>query len=406
MQNFFTGNNRYKSLPRNVFVLSLVSLLNDTSSEIIYPLLPAFLVITLGTSTFAVGLIEGLAESISSLLRLFSGYYSDKIRQRKPLVLLGYSLSSITRPLLAFVSSWHQVFLVRISDRIGKGIRSAPRDALLASEVPPEKRGLAFGFNRAADNFGAVLGPVISFALILFIAEDTNNLSVEEYRQIFLIASVPALLGLVVVAFLVKDVVPNNINTKIQIKFSLSDFDPNFRKFLFAVSLFTLSNSTDAFLLLKAQQTGVNTALLPILWVLLHISKVVSSLIGGDFSDRIGRKKLILSGWITYSLVYLGFAFADEAWQVWVLFFMYGFYFGFTEGTERAFIADLVSEEKRGTAFGLYAFALSITVFPASLIFGAIWDLVNSTFAFVFGAILSMCAFFLLLTVESLPRSS
>ncbi|MCS6873260.1 MAG: MFS transporter [Pyrinomonadaceae bacterium] len=392
---------RYEKLPRNVFFLSLVSLLNDTSSEIIYPLLPVFLTITLGTSPFAIGLIEGLAESVSSMLKLLSGRYSDRIRKRKPLVFLGYSLSSIARPLLAFTTSWHQVLLVRLADRLGKGIRSAPRDALLASEVPKEVRGLAFGLNRAADNFGAVIGPIISLVLILLLAEDFNNPSPEEYKKIFLIASIPAFLSLIVVFFFVKDAKPNNTDGKIVIKFSLKDFDPNFKKFLLAVSIFTLSNSTDAFLLLKAQQAGIATGLLPLLWVMLHISKVISSLVGGELSDRFGRKKLILSGWVLYSLVYLGFAFASKDWQIWTLFLIYGFYFGFTEGTERAFIADLVPEEKRGTAFGLYAFAFSITVFPASLIFGIIWNLANSASAFIFGAFLSMCAVILLMNIKT-----
>lgn len=388
---------RYKSLPRNVVALSVVSLLNDTSSEIIYPLLPIFLTLTLGSSPFAIGLIEGLAESVSSLLKLFSGYWSDKIRKRKPLVFFGYALTAITRPLLAFTTNWVQVLVVRTADRTGKGLRSAPRDALLASTIPFNQRGLAFGFHRAADNLGAVLGPLIGFFLVLLVAQDPQNLSADEYRQIFLIASLPALLALLVLVFFVKDEKFHESSpSKIQLKFSLKELDPNFKRFLLAISLFTLSNSTDAFLLLKAQQTGVSTKMLPILWVFLHISKVISSLVIGDFSDRIGRKKLILSGWLLYALVYAGFAFVEQEWQIWALFLFYGFYFGFTEGTERAFVADLTSEEKRGTAFGLYALALSITVFPASFIFGAIWNLASSTVAFLFGASLSLLAALLL----------
>ncbi len=393
-----SGLKRFKNLPRNVLALSLVSLLNDTSSEIIYPLLPIFLTLTLGSSPFAIGLIEGLAESVSSLLRLFAGYWSDKIRKRKPLVFLGYALTAITRPFLAFTTDWVQVLVVRTADRAGKGLRSAPRDALLASTVPFDQRGLAFGFHRAADNLGAVLGPLIGFFLILLIAQDPQSLSENEYRQIFLISSLPALIALLVLIFFVKDErLHEKSPSKVQLKFSLKELDPNFKRFLLAISLFTLSNSTDAFLLLKAQQTGVNAKMLPILWVFLHISKVVSSLVVGDFSDRISRKKLILSGWVLYTLVYAGFAFAEQEWQIWGLFLFYGFYFGLTESTERAFVADLTSEEKRGTAFGLYSLALSITVFPASLVFGVIWNLASSTVAFLFGAFLSLLAVLLLL---------
>lgn len=396
---------RYKSLPRNVFALSLVSLLNDTSSEIIYPILPVFLTIALGTSPFAIGLIEGLAESIASLLKLFSGYWSDKIRRRKPMVFWGYALTAFTRPFLAFTTTWPQVLAVRAIDRIGKGIRSAPRDALIATKILPEQRGIAFGMNRAADNLGAVIGPLISYILIVTIASSPDKLSVDDYRKIFLLASIPTFVALLFIVFFVKEQRSAEVNKKIHVKLSLREFDPNFKRFLVSISLFTLSNSTDAFLLLKAQELGVKSSMLPILWMLLHIAKVISSLIGGDFSDKIGRKKIILSGWILYSLVYSGFAFANSEWQIWLLFFIYGFYFGFTEGTERAFVADLIPEEKRGTAFGLYALAFSITVFPASVIFGAIWNFAGPTSAFLFGSTLSLLAAILFLTVKS-PSSA
>ncbi len=395
---------RYKSLPRNVFALSLVSLLNDTSSEIIYPILPMFLTLALGTSPFAIGLIEGLAESIAALLKLFSGYWSDKIRRRKPLVFCGYALTAFTRPFLAFTTTWSQVLVVRAIDRIGKGIRSAPRDALIATKILPEQRGIAFGINRAADNLGAVIGPLIGYILIVTIASSPDKLSVDDYKKIFLLASVPTFLALLFIIFFVKEQRAAEVNKKIHIKLSLSEFDPNFKRFLVSISLFTLSNSTDAFLLLKAQELGVKSSMLPILWMLLHIAKVISSLIGGDFSDKIGRKRIILSGWMLYALVYFGFAFVNSEWQIWLLFFIYGFYFGFTEGTERAFVADLIPEEKRGTAFGLYALAFSITVFPASVIFGAIWNFAGPTPAFLFGSTLSLLAAILFLTVK--PPSS
>jgi MFS family permease len=393
---------RYKNLSGNVLALSLVSLLNDTSSDIIYPLLPAFLALTLGASPFAIGLIEGFAESVAAFLKLFSGYLSDKFERRKLPVFLGYSLASITRPLLAFVTSWQQVLFVRVSDRVGKGIRGAPRDAIIAASVPEEKRGLAFGFNRAADHLGAVIGPIIAFVLLSYFAGNPQQPTAQEYQQVFLFASIPVVLGLFVIVFFVRET-PKEISTEIEmpkIKLSLKEFDGNFKRFLIVVALFTLSNSTDAFLLLRAEQAGIAPPVLPLLWMALNLSKVFSSLIFGDLSDKIGRKRLIFSGWIIYALVYAGFAFVDSAWQAWALFLIYGVYFGLTEGVEKALVADLVPPEKRGTAFGFYNLAFSITVFPASIIFGAIWTKFGAETAFLISAIISVCAAVLLLTVQ------
>lgn len=393
---------RYRGLSPTVFALSLVSFLNDTSSDIIYPLLPAFLALTLGATPFAIGLIEGFAESVASILKLFSGYLSDKFGNRKFPVFLGYSLAAIVRPLLAFVTSWPQVLVVRMTDRIGKGIRGAPRDALLASTVAANKRGLAFGFNRAADHLGAVVGPVVAFLLMTYLAADPANPTARDYQQVFLFASIPVAIGLFVIVFFVREEkkpVPDV--DEVPIRFSLRAFDGNFKRFLGVIALFTLSNSTDAFLLLRAEQTGVAPAMLPLLWMVLHFSKAFSSIVGGDISDKIGRKTMIFTGWVIYALVYAGFAFADAAWQAWVLFIVYGLYFGLTEGVEKALVADLVDEEKRGTAFGLYNLAYGITVFPASLIFGLVWSQFGAAPAFVMSAMISMVAAGLLLTIRS-----
>lgn len=394
---------RYRGLPQTVFALSLVSLLNDTSSDIIYPLLPAFLALTLGASPFAIGLIEGFAESVASILKLFSGYLSDKFGTRKLPVFVGYSLAAVTRPLLAFVTSWQQVLVVRMVDRAGKGIRGAPRDALIAGSVEPAKRGIAFGFNRAADHLGAVIGPVIAYILLTLIAANSERPTAPEYQQVFLFASVPVVLGLFVIVFFVREkkVVP--AEEQIPIKFSLKEFDGNFKRFLAVIALFTLSNSTDAFLLLRAEQAGVAPAMLPLLWMLLHISKVLSSLVGGDLSDRVGRKTLIFAGWMVYALVYAGFAFVDSAWQAWMLFAVYGVYFGLSEGVEKALVADLVDEDKRGTAFGLYNLAFGITVFPASLLFGLLWDSFGAGTAFLASACVSVAAAVILLSVDPRP---
>jgi MFS family permease len=392
---------RYRGLGANVFVLSLVSLLNDTSSEIIYPLLPAFLFLTLGASPFFIGLIEGLAESIASILKLFSGYLSDRFHSRKLPVFMGYALAAVVRPLLAFVNSWPQVLAVRMTDRVGKGIRGAPRDALLAASVPREKRGLAFGFNRSADHLGAVIGPLIAFGLLSYIAVDANSPTAREYQQVFLFASVPVVFGLLLIIFFVhEEKKPIHEFDPIPIKFSLREFDANFKRFLVVIALFTLSNSTDAFLLLRAQQAGIAPPVLPILWMVLHFSKVITSLIGGDLSDKIGRKKLIVAGWGIYALVYAGFAFVDSAWQAWALFVVYGAYFGLTEGTEKALVADLVTDEKRGTAYGFYNLAFGITVFPASLLFGFLWTSFGAPAAFLVSSCISVAAAAALFTVR------
>jgi MFS family permease len=393
---------RYRGLSPTVFALSLVSFPHDTSSDIIYPLLPAFLALTLGATPFAIGLIEGFAESVASILKLFSGYLSDKFGNRKFPVFLGYSLAAIVRPLLAFVTSWPQVLVVRMTDRIGKGIRGAPRDALLASTVAADKRGLAFGFNRAADHLGAVVGPVVAFLLMTYLAADPANPTARDYQQVFLFASIPVAIGLFVIVFFVREEkkpVPDV--DEVPIRFSLRAFDGNFKRFLGVIALFTLSNSTDAFLLLRAEQTGVAPAVLPLLWMVLHFSKAFSSIVGGDISDKIGRKTMIFTGWVIYALVYAGFAFADAAWQAWVLFIVYGLYFGLTEGVEKALVADLVDDEKRGTAFGFYNLAYGITVFPASLIFGLVWSQFGAAPAFIMSAMISMVAAGLLFTIRS-----
>ncbi len=391
---------RYRTLPRNVLALSFVSLLNDTSSEIIYPLLPAFLALSLGASPLAIGLIEGFAESVASLLKLVSGYLSDRFGSRKLPVFLGYSLAAITRPFLAFVSSWPQVLVVRMTDRVGKGIRGAPRDALIASSVDKEKRGFAFGFNRAADHLGAFFGPAIGFLLLLIFAVDTQSPTIREYQQVFLFASIPVFVGLIVVAFFVREESVIKEDAKEPLNLSLLGFDGNFKRYLLVVAVFTLSNSTDAFLLLRATEAGISPVLIPLLWMTLHFSKVLFSLVGGDLSDRFGRKTLIFSGWAVYALVYLGFAFVSSPWQCWVLFIIYGAYFGLTEGVEKAFVADMIPEEKRGTAYGLYNLAFGITVFPASLLFGLMWTQFGASAAFIGSACVSVCAILLLTTVR------
>jgi MFS family permease len=410
---------RYRRLPANVFFISLVSLLNDASSEIIYPLLPVFLAGVLSASPAVIGLIEGAAESVSGFLKLFAGYFSDRRGKRKAPVVFGYALASLARPLLGFATSWRQVFAVRLTDRVGKGIRSAPRDAMIADSAGPAERGLAFGFHRAMDHAGAVVGPLVGYCLLILLTTDRNAPTHGEYERIFLVASVPALAAVLVAALLVRETRGEKSSTTrgeknpagvaarsstgdakafvaSKPRFSLQGFDANFKAFLFVVALFTLSNSSDAFLLLRAREAGIRIGTIPLLWAALHATKVLSSLVGGDLSDRVGRKSLIVSGWLLYAAVYACFAYVSTPKQAWALFLVYGVYFGLAEGAEKALVADLVPAQRRGTAFGLYNLALSIAVWPASLLMGALWQWRGASFAFLASAVVGSTAAVLL----------
>ncbi len=388
---------RYRKLPRNVFAISLVSLLNDASSEIIYPLLPILLTSVLGATPRAIGIIEGAAESVSSLIKLLAGYLSDRFGKRKILVVSGYALAALARPFLAFATSWQQVLAIRLTDRVGKGVRSAPRDAMIADAVAIEQRGIAFGFHRAMDHGGAVIGPLLGFVLVLFFVTNQNAPTRIEFTWVLMLAAVPAIAAVLVSIFFMREstlLAPRETEVK---KLSLRGFDSNFKRFLLILALFTLSNSTDSFLILRARNIGVSIKGSLLLWSAHHCMKVLSSLWGGDLSDRLGRKRLIVSGWILYAAVYAGFAFVSNQYSIWVLFLIYGIYFGLAEGAEKALVADLVKPEQRGTAYGLYNLAFGITVFPASLLMGIIWDWKGPTAAFLVSAILGATAALLLL---------
>ena len=373
-------------LGRTVLALAAVSLLTDVSSEMIAPLLPIFLSATLGASASAVGAIEGAAESTAALLKLASGWWSDRLPRRKPLVVAGYLLASVARPLVAMAGSAAQVLAVRLTDRVGKGIRSAPRDALLAASVPPAVRGRAFGFHRAADHLGAVIGPLIAFALL-----GVGGLSL---RTVFWLAAVPAAISLVVLVVGVQETARERMPL-------VSDVSPDtpaapvgqrLAPVLGPVLVFTLGNSTDAFLVLRATQLGVPVALVPILWAMLHVVKSASSTPGGALSDRIGRRPTIVAGWLLYAAVYAGFAAATRDWHVWALVAAYGLHFGLTEGAEKALVADLVPAHARGAAFGWYHLTVGLAAFPASLLFGAVWDRRGAAAAFALGAGLALAA--------------
>jgi MFS family permease len=373
-------------LGRNVLALAAVSFLTDVSSDMTYPLLPVFLATVLHASATAVGAIEGAAESTAALLKLASGWWSDRTPRRKPLVLAGYTIASVIRPLIGLAQSVSQVLVIRVTDRVGKGIRTAPRDALIADSVDPAIRGRAFGFHRAADHAGAVVGPLLAFAFLSWAGRDP-----EDFRNLFFLTAIPGALAVGALLFGVREVPRSTpeASRKLDLRQPLGR---RFWAYLGVLLLFTLGNSTDAFLLLRAGQLGVAPPLVPILWAMLHVVKALSSTPGGILSDRLGRKPLIVAGWFLYAAVYFAFGRAGVQWQAWALFAIYGLYFGLTEGVEKALVADLVAPERRGAAFGWYNLAIGLGALPASLFFGALWDRWGSTAAFDFGALLALVA--------------
>jgi len=367
-------------LPRNVKALAAVSLLTDVASEITYPLLPVFLSTVLGVSAAGLGVIEGFAESMSSLLRLPAGWWSDRTKRRKPLVVVGYAIAGAMRPLMGLAQSAGQVLAIRVSDRFGKGLRTAPRDALIADSVPASQRGHAFGVHRAADNLGAVAGPLIAWAVLTYGA--------VELRSLFLWTAVPGAVALLLLIAVVREapVAPHAVSTPLVDSDVRAALGAPFWRLLAVIFLFTLSLSTDAFLLLRASQLGVPTAMIPILWAALHVVKTGSSYVSGGLSDRVGRRPLILGGWTIYAAVYVGFAYASATWHAWALFLVYGLFFGMTEGTEKALVADLAPPTRRGAAFGWFNAAVGVAALPASVIFGLVWDARGASTAFIVGA--------------------
>ena len=371
------------SLPPNVWALGWVSFFTDVSTEIVYPLLPVFLTVTLGASTAFVGLVEGIAESTASLLKVASGWWSDRQKRRKPLIIAGYGLSALTRPMMALALTGWQVLGARFIDRIGKGIRSAPRDAMLAASVPPDQRGAAFGVQRMMDNAGAVAGPLLAWIVLQWVTTD--------FRLLFWIAAVPMIgaLGMLIFGAREQARPPVAIVEAAPVPFRATS---GFKSYLGSVLLFTLGNSSDAFLLLRAQSTGIPTSSLPLLWMAFNAVKAVSSYPAGFLSDRIGRSGLILGGWCVYALVYLGFGFASEAWHSWALFLAYGIFYGMTESSERALVADFYPEAQRGRAYGAYHFVTGIASLPASLLMGWLWSVAGPAVAFATGAGFALAA--------------
>ena len=383
------------ALPRNVRILGLTSLLNDTASEMIFPLLPTFLLSVLGGNRFYLGVIEGAADTTASLLKLWSGGRSDQLGRRKAFVVFGYVVATLSRPFIGLTTAPWQLLVLRFGDRLGKGVRTAPRDALIADSTPSALRGRAFGFHRAMDHLGAALGPLIA-TLFLWLRPG-------ELRTLFLLSVVPGVLVVLLIVFRLHEPASASPPQE-RLRLSLTPFDRNFRRYLLALVVFTLGNSSDAFLLVRAGELGVPTAQLPLLWCVFHIVKSTGNLYLGRAVDRSGPRRFILFGWLVYASVYVAFGYATAAWHAWALFLCYALFYGLTEPAEKALVANLVASERKGLAFGWFNFAIGVATLPASLLFGAIYQAYGPAAAFGLGALLAGAAAVLLVGVRETPR--
>ena len=379
------------SLPCNVKVLGLASLLNDIASEMIFPLLPSFLLNVLGGNFFFLGAIEGTADSVASFLKLWAGGRSDRAGRRKGFLLFGYSLAAVTRPLIGVIVAPWQLLVIRVGDRIGKGVRSSPRDALIADSTDPQIRGRAFGFDRAMDHLGAAIGPLLAAGFLL--------LWPDNLRTLFLLTVVPGLVVVGLIALGLREP-PAAQPPKEPVHLTLKPFDWNFRLYLLALLIFTLGNSSDAFLLVRAGELGVPTAMLPMLWCAFHVVKSLGNVYLGRGVDRFGPKPFLYLGWMVYGGVYLAFALATTAWEAWVFFLCYALFYGLTEPAEKTLVAILVGAERKGLAYGWYNFAIGIGTLPSSLIFGALYQAYGAFVAFAWGAALALVAAIIMMAVR------
>jgi len=404
MENNVTNQEKMtlRKLPRNVWAVSLTSFFMDVSSEMVINILPLFLANVLGVKTSLIGVIEGVAEATASLLKLFSGWLSDKLGSRKWIAVAGYTISAISKPFFLLTNNWATIAGARWADRIGKGVRTAPRDALVADSIDPKNRGLAFGFQRAADTAGAMLGLLIAILVVWLVQKGAQTLNLNTFRTVVWISLIPALLAVLSIAIGTREValkgkaaMPN---------FAFRSLGRPFMVFMVIVSIFDLGNSSDAFLVLRAQERGISVIGILGMLAAFNLVYTLVSLPAGSLSDRVDRKKLIIGGWIVYGLIYLGFAFAQTALHVVVLYILYGLYYGLAFGTTKAMVADLVPQQLRGTAYGTYNAVLGILDFPASLIAGLLWQGAGTwqgfgpSAPFFFGGVLALIAAVLMIT--------
>jgi MFS family permease len=390
-----------KKLHPNIWVVTATSFLTDVSSEMLVYLVPLFLSNVLGARMAFIGLIDGVAETTASLLKIYSGALSDKLGKRKWLAVTGYAISTFAKPFFYIANSWGWVLGIRFADRVGKGIRTAPRDALVAASVDKENRGYAFGLHRAGDTAGAFLGIGIAALIIWLTQSNENLLSADSFRIAVLASIIPAVLAVMVLALGATDLTEKKAGEE-KSRFSFAEIDSRFKTFLFIMILFMLGNSSDSFIILRAQERGLSV--LQTMFMLMTFTAIYTLLSSplGKLSDKVGRKKLIIGGWLAYAFVYLGFALANKGWQIWMLFGLYGIYYAATEGVAKALVADLVPESQRGTAYGWFNAAIGITALPASLLAGVLWQGLGAwagfgaSAPFFFGAGLSFIASLLL----------
>ena len=385
-----------RDLPRNVWAVSLTSFFMDISSEMVINLLPLFLASVLGVKTNIIGIIEGVAEATASLLKLFSGWFSDRLGARKWLAVTGYGISALAKPFFYFANTWGAVAGARWGDRVGKGVRTAPRDALVADSIDEHQRGLAFGFHRAADTAGAVVGLLIALAIVWFAQSGDVVLAEHTFRTVVLVSLIPAALAVLSLAIGAKEVTV--AGKREAPRFAFKSLGRPFMIFMLIVAIFDLGNSSDAFLVLRAQERGLSVFGVLGMLVTFNLVYTLISTPAGSLSDRIGRRKLIVGGWLAYAVIYLGFGLARTGWHVWTLYALYGVYYGMAYGTAKALVADLVPMELRGTAYGTYNAVLGILDFPASVIAGVLWQGAfgwsgfGASAPFLFGAALALVA--------------
>lgn len=374
-------NSTILGFSRNIFFTGLISFLTDTSVKMIYSVMPMFLM-SIGASKASLGLIEGVAESTASLVKALSGFWSDKIGKNKPFMLAGYAISAIVMPFYAFVVSPVQVLALRFAERFGKGVRTAPRDSLIAASVTNNDTGRSFGLQKAMDNSGAIAGPLLAFALLWFFP--------DNYRLLFLLAGIPAIAALFVIIFGIKEI--RKSKSELFQKFRFRDFSKRYYLFLGIVFIFTLGNSTDALLLVKANEAGITVAFIPLVYLVTNTFSVIASVPVGSLADRVGKEKILIVGFVIYALVYFGFGRSTETSVIISLFALYGLYSAATDGIQKAFVSDIVDKNKKGTGLGIYNALLGITLLPASIIAGVLYDKVNSRIPFYFGAAMALLA--------------
>ena len=379
-----------RGLPRNVWAVGLTSFFMDISSDMVINLLPLFLMGVLGVRAEVIGIIEGFADWAASFFKLFSGWLSDKARERKWLAVLGYAISAISKPFFYFATSWVWIAGARWADRVGKGIRTAPRDALIADSAEPDQRGLAFGLHRSMDTMGAMLGLFIALVVVLIAQRTATELSRSTFQTIVLISIVPAFLAVLTLAIGAEDVPVTS--ERPAPKFAFRSLGKPFMIFIVIVCIFTLGNSSDAFLTLRAEDAGLSVAGILGMLITFNLVYTLISTPAGALSDRIGRRKLIVGGWLAYAVIYLAFGLAQTGWQVWMIYAFYGVYYGMAYGTASALVADLVPADVRGTAYGTYNAALSISALFASIIAGVLWENIGPAAPFLFGGVLALAA--------------